>query len=269
MVALLGLALAAEQPLAIPAQSWEPDPALQPTVERLLALGLTQQAYAELVREASQAPPDQALALELQAGGLFWDEGRWDLAALHFQQLGPGEPSVQLAYAYSLYRNKEPGAALLSLEGVAEGRTLAGFAALRVEDEELAVEHFRAAGNTQLADTVAAWAAPPSRSPGMAAALSAVLPGAGQAYVGRWGEGVSALVVNGLLISSTVALYRRQEWFAGSAVGLLALSFYGGNILSAQWGARRFNRLAKERRVEDLVQHEPRYAIQDGELLLD
>jgi len=230
---------------------------------RLVDMGLVEEAYAGALVDVASAPVSERYAAELYAGGILWEAERWDLASMHFRQV----PEARLAYGYSLYREGQYGAAMLALEGLDEGRELSGFAALRLEDQAGAISHFEAAGATEVLSIVEAWKPLPHRRPGVAAALSAVLPGAGQAYVGRWGEASSALLVNTLLIGSTTTLIRREEYFAGVSVGLLALSFYGGNIMSARWGAHRHNRLAKEERLEALGEYEPRYRIEDGEVV--
>lgn len=223
------------------------------TAERLADVGLVEQGYAELVRAADTDPEGP---WDLQAGGLLWDHDRWDLAARHFQ------PSGGLPYGYSLYRSGQYGAAVVALQD--HDPELAGFAALRIDDTERALALWDGGGATQ---QVSDWGPLPHRRPALAASLSALLPGAGQAYNGRWGEATSALLVNGLLIGSTATLLSREEWFAGASVGLLAASFYGGNIFSAMWGARRFNRLAQQDRVDELTPLEPRYRVVDGQVV--
>ena len=220
------------------------------TAERLADVGLVEQGYAELVRAADTDPEGP---WDLHAGGLLWDHDRWDLAARHFQ------PTGGLPYGYSLYRDGQYGAALVALEP--HDPELAGFAALRIDETERALELWAGGGATV---QVQAWGPLPRKRPGLAAGMSAVLPGAGQAYNGRWGEAASAFIVNGLLIGSTVTLIRREEYFAGASVGLLAVSFYGGNVFSAMWGARRHNRLAAQERLDELAPLEPRYRVVDG-----
>lgn len=81
----------------------------------------------------------------------------------------------------------------------------------------------------------------PEKSPWLAGGLSAVVPGSGSFYVGRYAEGSLALFVNTLLIYSTLnALEREQEGLA-LVVGSLALAFYGGSIYAAANGAHKFN----------------------------
>jgi len=80
----------------------------------------------------------------------------------------------------------------------------------------------------------------PRRSPFLAASMSALLPGAGKAYCGRWGDALVNLVAVAGMLGGAYALWEDDRSFA---VGL-AISggiFYGGNIYGSYVGARWFN----------------------------
>lgn len=79
------------------------------------------------------------------------------------------------------------------------------------------------------------------KSPVFAGLLSAILPGAGQAYSGSWQGAAVAFVLNGILIGATVELARDEKYFSAGAVGLAASVFYVGNILNAADLAERAN----------------------------
>jgi len=81
----------------------------------------------------------------------------------------------------------------------------------------------------------------PSKSPALAGTFSAVIPGAGSMYVGRYAEGSLAFVVNALLISSTASAFQHHQPALGSVLGVFALAFYGGSIYAAVNGAHKFN----------------------------
>ena len=81
----------------------------------------------------------------------------------------------------------------------------------------------------------------PEKSPWLAGTLSAVVPGAGSFYVGRYAEGSLALFVNAVLIYATVNSFQREQVAAGTVFGALALAFYGGAIYAAANGAHKFN----------------------------
>jgi hypothetical protein len=81
----------------------------------------------------------------------------------------------------------------------------------------------------------------PRKSPLLAGALSALLPGTGSFYVGRPAEGALALFVNALLIGGTVTAFQEHQDGLGVGLGVLALTFYGGSIYAAASGAHKFN----------------------------
>ncbi len=251
-------------PVSGPAVSAAPDGAVmsarfEVTAARLLEVGLYREAHADLVRASALAgDPEAALSLSLRAGEALWEGALWDDARRYYAALGDG-PEETLAAAYSLYRGRQLQASMDTLwrtEGPAAAY-LEGWCLLRDQQPEAAVTawgrvpagHALAAPAGRLVAEVEGWAPLPRRSPALAGLMSAALPGAGQAWVGRWAEAGSALLVNGLLVASGVELYRREQWFGLGAVGLLGVGFYGGNVFSAVHGARRFNRLAWEERL--------------------
>jgi hypothetical protein len=82
----------------------------------------------------------------------------------------------------------------------------------------------------------------PHRSAALASAMSAMLPGAGQAYCGRGQDGLRHLTFNAALIYSVVALARAHEVPGAVVVGSAAFPFYAGNVIGAHLEAGRFNR---------------------------
>ena len=105
----------------------------------------------------------------------------------------------------------------------------------------------------------------PTRSPALAAGMSAVIPGAGRAYCGRWGDGLVNLLVVGASAAGAALLWDDDRDFA---VGLALTSafFYGGGVYGSFAGARWFNeekhrelyRYAREnvpRRPEELFEY--------------
>jgi tetratricopeptide (TPR) repeat protein len=81
----------------------------------------------------------------------------------------------------------------------------------------------------------------PSKSPGLAAAFSALLPGAGSLYVGRYEEAALAFFVNAVFIYATVNAFQHGREGLGVALGVPALAFYGGAIYAAANGAHKTN----------------------------
>ncbi|MCK6506496.1 hypothetical protein L6R53_24505 [Myxococcota bacterium] len=220
---------------------------------------MPRQAYAELLRQALAAPdPETALWWHRQAGALLWRAEEWEDATQHFVALGD-QPGARLGLAWSLVGAERlvPAAAVLAPMAEPEAAYLGGLVALRQHDvpgalallSRVPVDDALSPSARALSAELAAWQRVPARSPAAAGLLSAALPGAGQAYVGRWGEALSALVVNGLLVTSAVELGRRELWFGMGAVLVFEAGFYGGNVMSAVNGARRFNRRAWQERL--------------------
>lgn len=222
---------------------------------------MSRQAYALAVQGAFAGPErERDLALR-RAGALLWRAEAWEDAAAHFAAMGDGA-AARLGLAASLYHQGRlvPAEALLRGRDDAEALYLAAFIDLRQRQTTTAVESFRRLpadsplrpAADAAARRVESWGRIPRRSPALAGTLSALLPGLGQASLGRWGEAASALLVNGLLIGGTVELARREAWAGAGLLLFFDLGFYGGNVMSAVNGARRFNRRALEARVDPL-----------------
>jgi len=82
---------------------------------------------------------------------------------------------------------------------------------------------------------------PPYKSEVLAGVLSAVIPGSGKMYVGEWGDGITALLVTGLLAflayDNFKANHNTRAWiFTG-----LGTFFYTGNIYGSIASAQIFN----------------------------
>ncbi|MEK7790337.1 MAG: outer membrane protein assembly factor BamD [Deltaproteobacteria bacterium] len=90
------------------------------------------------------------------------------------------------------------------------------------------------------------WGDHPSRSPLLAGIMSAIFPGSGQWYTGRFWDGLSALVINGIFIYGIYASFDAELYAAGGILAFFGTGFYGGNIFSAVSGAYKFNRNIKE-----------------------
>jgi hypothetical protein len=102
------------------------------------------------------------------------------------------------------------------------------------------------------------------KRPALAGTMSAVLPGSGQLYAGQPRDAASALLVNGVLIGATTALVLREQYVGASLTGVLALSFYSGNIYAAVNAAHKRNRRLQRQRLEALEEeHEMRLTVDE------
>jgi len=85
-----------------------------------------------------------------------------------------------------------------------------------------------------------------SKSPALAGALSAYLPGAGQLYVGRKRDALVAFLINQGFIVGGVASIFSGNIFLGVTLLALEAGWYSGNIYSALNGAYKHNRWTRE-----------------------
>jgi len=81
----------------------------------------------------------------------------------------------------------------------------------------------------------------PRKSPAVAGVMSAVVPGSGYMYAGRYGDGVVALIVNGLFIAGTVAAIHQESYAVAAIVGGIGVPFYVGNIYGSANAAAKWN----------------------------
>ena len=90
----------------------------------------------------------------------------------------------------------------------------------------------------------------PRKSPALAGAISAVIPGSGQMYAEHYKDGLMAFVVNGLFIAGTVAAVDDENYALATIVGGIGLPFYVGNIYGAANASRKWN-LSLSRKLRD------------------
>jgi tetratricopeptide (TPR) repeat protein len=81
----------------------------------------------------------------------------------------------------------------------------------------------------------------PRKSPLAAGSLSAIVPGSGHVYAGHYGDGATALLLNGLFITGTVVACRQENYAVAGIVGVIGLPFYLGNIYGAANAATKWN----------------------------
>ncbi|MCP4296196.1 MAG: hypothetical protein GY786_11360 [Proteobacteria bacterium] len=79
------------------------------------------------------------------------------------------------------------------------------------------------------------------KSPWVAGALSAVLPGSGSFYTGRFVEGSYAFLITGLFFLATKDAISEGQNEIGLLLGFFTITFYGGNIYTAVNSAYKFN----------------------------
>lgn len=251
MIGWVALALADEPVAAPPPAVVAPVPDLL-FADTLYAEGDLEAARLEYRRAVYAGVPDAARAA-LRVGECWWGLGRDDEAEAWFATLRT--PEGELGRAATLvrqHRYDEAATALERLDGPEPLRALAawlaGWARLDARQEGYARADFAQVLTGPLAGPahevlVGLDRAPRARhrSPGGAAVLSALVPGAGQAWSGDWGDAAAAFLVNGLFVAGTVELARTEQVPGAVAVGLVGATFWGGNVLAAADSARQFD----------------------------
>lgn len=91
-----------------------------------------------------------------------------------------------------------------------------------------------------------------SKSPILAASLSTILPGSGYMYCGEVKEGLSALVINGLLGYSIYSLFKNENYSSGALVSLISFPFYFGNIVGSANMAETINKQYREQKFNEI-----------------
>jgi len=81
----------------------------------------------------------------------------------------------------------------------------------------------------------------PEKSPVLAGALSAILPGSGYMYAERYGDGFTAFLINGLFIAGTVTGIHNENYAVSAIVGGIGIPFYLGNIYGSANAAKKWN----------------------------
>lgn len=79
------------------------------------------------------------------------------------------------------------------------------------------------------------------KSPALAAIMSAVVPGLGKIYTENYGDGITALLLTGVLTFLSVDNFNAEHDFRGYLFAGLAAYFYAGNIYGSAASAQIYN----------------------------
>jgi tetratricopeptide (TPR) repeat protein len=92
----------------------------------------------------------------------------------------------------------------------------------------------------------------PHKSPAVAGVLSAILPGAGQAYSEEYGRAAISFLLNGLFIWGMVESFRHDHNVVGGILTVFEVGWYSANILNAVNSAERYNRKKTQEYINGL-----------------
>jgi len=96
----------------------------------------------------------------------------------------------------------------------------------------------------------------PEKKPVMAGILSAIIPGSGYIYCNRIGTGISALVINGLLIWTVSDAIKREQYGLATTAGFFGIGWYVGNIKGSVDAANGYNTRIRNEFIDTILDEE-------------
>jgi outer membrane protein assembly factor BamD (BamD/ComL family) len=98
----------------------------------------------------------------------------------------------------------------------------------------------------------------PRKSPALAGLMSAVIPGTGHFYTGRWRDGTVALLLNGAFLAAGIEAVSAGNEAAAGLLLFFEAAWYSGAIYGAVNAAHKYNLDLEERWLQGLErQHSP------------
>ena len=243
--------------------------------DHLFRQGDYYRAITEYERFVFLAPePSAAAEVRLRIGEAYYFGEKWDAAARIFRALETPEKDENVRRVSALYlaaialRQKELQQSADLLEkfladfpddprrnDVICRLILIDLRSGRIGEAERRLAEANAGGASSLplgAADLEEWKHLPRKSPLLAGSLSAILPGAGQAYVGHWSDAALAFGLNAVFAWGTYAAFRQDEDVLGGFLLALDTTWYFGNVYNAANGARRVNQNRQKRFFENL-----------------
>jgi hypothetical protein len=160
----------------------------------------------------------------------------------------PNEKSEALfGYALSMNKLGERGEVLTSLEDIeATSSTVVKPRANLLKYLELGAQNTSQLSSDQL-KRVKLWeersfTLEHSKSPALAGVMSAVIPGAGQAYVGAWQSAAYSFLINALFLSAAIELQNKGLYATSLSAGVVFSVTYIGGIISSVQSAKTYNK---------------------------
>lgn len=287
---LLGILLLAAAPLW--SQPLQPPLPSDPLTEASQILGFAEalfhngdyfRAITEYKRFLFLYPSDaRAGRVQLQIGISYQRGQQWEDARKTFEEIVRQHPEAEIR-AEAAYRigatSFEQGRyaqAIADLRPVAEryshtaageqARYLLGWSYLRARQWPEASQTFATIDATSplfpssraLADAARAGEELPRKSPVLAGLMSAVIPGTGQFYTGRWRDGTVALLLNGAFLAAGLEAVSAGNEAAAGLLLFFEAAWYSGTIYGAVNAAQKYNLDLEERWLQGLDrQHGP------------
>ncbi len=213
----------------------EPNSPLVPRTRLSIATSLIagkrwQQADASLESLLSLHPrsPEATKGRRIFANSAY-ARGEFSLARDRYRDLAKAQPGTQTLD----YVNFRIGWTFLEQDNPQQART--SFSLLPQPDKDQLLAELETYQNLAL------------KSPSLAGALSAVLPGAGQVYTGRLRQATLSFLLNTAFILGAIEAFNDEKYAAGGILLFFEIGWYGGNIYNAVNNAHKFNDRAKHK----------------------
>jgi len=168
------------------------------------------------------ASPETRSGRRLYADSAY-ERGAFDLARERYQNLRKKSDETNIIN----YANFRIGWTFLEQNRIDQARE--NFALLPVELQQ------------PLAAELDQFEALPRKSAALAGTLSALLPGAGQAYTGRYRQAAVSFLLNAAFLLGAVEAFDNDNNTVGGILLFFELGWYGGNIYNAMNNAHKFN----------------------------
>jgi hypothetical protein len=214
--------------------------------------------------------------VQLQVGlsyqrGQQWDEARQTFESIAQQHSDPaikaqaaylvGETSFLQGRYVQAITDLRPVAELYGQTPVGErARYLLGWSQLRARQWPEASQTFATIGTTSplfpssraLADAAREGENLPRKSPALAGLMSAIIPGTGHFYTGRFRDGTIALLLNGAFLAAGIEAVSAGNEAAAGILFFFEAAWYSGAIYGAVNAAQKYNRDLEERWLQGL-----------------
>ena len=214
--------------------------------------------------------------VQLQVGrsyqrGQQWDEARQTFARIAQQHADAairaeatyliGETSFQQGRYAQAIAELRPVAERYGQTPVGErARYLLGWGYLRTRQWPEASQTFEAIATTSpffpssraLAEAAREGEHLPRKSPALAGLMSAIVPGTGHFYSGRWRDGTVALLLNGAFLAAGIEAVSAGHEAAAGVLLFFEAAWYSGAIYGAVNAAHKYNRDLEERWLQGL-----------------
>lgn len=220
--------------------------------------------------------------VQLQVGLSYQRGQQWDDARQTFEHIveQSPDPAVRAEAAYRIgetsFQQGRYAQAIADLRPVAEhygqtsvgdrARYLLGWSYLRARQWPKASQTFEVINTTSplfpssraLAEAAREGEQLPRKSPALAGLMSAVIPGTGHFYTGRWRDGTIALLLNGAFLAAGIEAVSAGNEAAAGVLLFFEAAWYSGTIYGAVNAAHKYNRDLEDRWLQGLErQHSP------------